>query len=245
MAKVKKQCGDFGGLNRFNEPCGRPAGWRTPHKGKGNCALHEGAKGSRVRTAIPEKYSAKPKAAARRKEKIAAGEKMRPGAPGLYTEDHPAQAFKFCLLGCRDVDLADLFEVTVKTIGEWKVQYPEFREAILAGREEADANVVNAMYESALGFEHDEEKIMQHEGSVIRADTRKKYPPNIAAATLWLLNRQKQRWRDQRRVEVSGSLTLDMKELTDEELLVRVHERQARFRAITGVDPHVSAHSRN
>jgi len=70
------------------------------------------------------------------------------GAPTLYKEVYGAQAFKLCLLGATDKDLADFFEVSEATINNWKLAQPEFLESIREGKKSADMEVVASLYKS-------------------------------------------------------------------------------------------------
>jgi hypothetical protein len=42
------------------------------------------------------------------------------GRPSKYRDEFPEQAFKLCLLGATDVQLAAFFDVDVATIDRWK-----------------------------------------------------------------------------------------------------------------------------
>lgn len=221
--RKKTYCGDNGGTNRFGKPCERPAGWRTKHPGSGRCTFHEEQQGASVPPTIPRKYSIRAKQGVKREQD------GKVGRPAYYHEEFVDMAYRFCLMGSRDVDLARLFEVDVKTLWSWKQEHPEFGRAILDGREAADSNVAAAMYHAATGYEHPEEKIFQYEGGIITHDTTKRYPPNVSAGQLWLFNRQPRLWKDQRRLELSGSIAVEVSNLSDSELLSRLQDRRARI----------------
>lgn len=124
------------------------------------------------------------------------------GRPTDYREEYNDQARKLGLLGATDKDLASFFEVDEATINRWKIAYPEFCVSIKEGKEFADSNVAERLYQRAMGFEHDSEEIKvvsdgQGAGSSIeRVPIRKIYPPDTAAAIFWLKNRQRDKWRD-------------------------------------------------
>lgn len=126
------------------------------------------------------------------------------GRPTKYKEEYAAQAYKLCLLGATDAELADFFEIAESTINEWKETHNDFSESIKRGKKIADGEVVDRLYQRARGFEHDSEEIKVIEGSVVRVSTRKIYPPDTVAAIFWLKNRQKDKWRDKAEVEHSG-----------------------------------------
>lgn len=115
-------------------------------------------------------------------------------------------AYKFCLLGASDTRIAELLEVAVSTIYEWKQAIPEFSEALKRGKEIADAEVAHSLYHRALGFKAPEDDIRVVNGEIVITPTVKHYPPDTGAATLWLKNRQSDKWRDKVETEVSGAL---------------------------------------
>lgn len=134
------------------------------------------------------------------------------GRPTDYRPEYALQAEKLCKLGATDKELADFFEVVEDTINAWKVAHTEFSVSIKAGKDLADANVADRLYQRAMGFEHDGEEIKtltSDTGSYIeRVPIRKIYPPDTAAAIFWLKNRQKAKWRDKTETELSGNLEL-------------------------------------
>ena len=151
------------------------------------------------------------------------------GRPTKYDSEYDDQVYKLCLLGATDEQIADFFGVTVQTIHNWVAEHDGFFEARKNGKERADANVAEALYHRALGYSHPEEKIMSYEGVVIRADTTKHYPPDTAAAFIWLKNRQPDRWRDKQEVDVNVTAS----DLSDEELVKRAQQAANRVAALS------------
>jgi hypothetical protein len=138
------------------------------------------------------------------------------GRPSLYDPDTMnEQVAKLCQLGAKDNEIADFFGVTERTVNRWKEDHPDFCLAIKEGKRQADANVASSLYHRALGYTHAEEKIFTHEGSIIRAETLKHYPPDTTAAIFWLKNRRAEDWQD--RKEIAHSVTL-----TDDQLDARL-----------------------
>jgi len=134
------------------------------------------------------------------------------GRPTKYDAKYNEQAYKLCLLGATDKEIADFFEVNEDTIHEWKKVHQEFSESLKKGKTLADANVGQRLYERACGFEHDSEEIkvvsMGKDGSSIeRIPIRKIYPPDTVAAIFWLKNRQSSKWRDKQEIQHSGEIT--------------------------------------
>lgn len=130
---------------------------------------------------------------------------MGKGAPTKYLEVYNDQVYKLCLLGATDKEIADFFNVCEATINNWKNEHPSFLESIKAGKQIADYNVANRLYQRALGFEHDSEEIKIVEGSIERVPIKKIYPPDPTSAIFWLKNRQPAKWRDKQEVEQTGN----------------------------------------
>lgn len=125
------------------------------------------------------------------------------GRPTKYKEELNETVYKLCLLGLTDNELADFLEIDVSTLNRWKLEYPNFKESIKSGKEIADSKVVAKLYERAIGYEHDEDKIFNNNGEPLVVPTKKHYPPDPTAAIFWLKNRQPSKWRDKQEQEIS------------------------------------------
>ena len=130
------------------------------------------------------------------------------GRPSEYRDEYAEQAAKLCALGATDFELANFFQVHTATIYRWKNLYPAFCEAVIAGKENADARVERSLYNRAVGYSFESEKVFQFQGDIIRADTVEHVPPDPSAALNWLKNRQPDKWRDKQEVDqtVKGEL---------------------------------------
>lgn len=129
---------------------------------------------------------------------------MPAGRPSDYRDEYPEQVRKLCLLGATDKEIADFFNVSVATLYNWRESKPEFLEATIQGKKIADANVAERLYERAIGYEHDDMHVSSYQGDVTLTPIRKYYPPDTQAASLWLRNRQSDKWRDKVDHELSG-----------------------------------------
>lgn len=135
------------------------------------------------------------------KKKKAKKAKPKLGRPTKYCKDKDEEARNLCLLGLVDEKIAKFFKVGMATISRWKIAHPSFRAAIKSGREPADGKVAASLYERACGYSHPEDKIFCTDGQVTVVPTIKHYPPDTAAAFIWLKNRA--HWTDRREVGVS------------------------------------------
>jgi len=140
---------------------------------------------------------------------------MPVGRPTRYRKEYDALVRKLCLLGATDREMADIIEVAESTFNKWKLVHKSFSESLKEGRAIADAEVASRLYERAMGYEHEEEKIFQYEGSPVVVQTINRYPPDTSAAALWLKTRQPDKWREVQQVDHN----ITMKDLTDQELV--------------------------
>jgi len=132
--------------------------------------------------------------------------KKKNGRPTKFKPEYLEQAYKLCLLGATDEEMADFFGVRVTTIDNWKKKRKKFLGAVKRGKIAADANVAESLYKRACGYEHPEDKIFCTDGNVTTVATTKHYPPDTAAAFIWLKNRAG--WTDKRDVNLSGEVIL-------------------------------------
>ncbi|MDP2432588.1 MAG: hypothetical protein Q8O33_11205 [Pseudomonadota bacterium] len=127
------------------------------------------------------------------------------GRPTQYRAIFAAQAEAFCLLGADDAKLAEMFEVTAKTINTWKQRHPDFLQSLKNGKDIADAKVAAALYKSAIGAHFTEEDRVVGDQVVT---LKKQLAPEVLAQIFWLKNRQPKHWRD--RVEVKEEVNLNV-----------------------------------
>jgi hypothetical protein len=127
---------------------------------------------------------------------------------GKYRKEYARIAEFLCARGATDDDLAAAFGVVKQTIYTWKGAHPAFAAAFSA-KDTADDAVERALYERAVGYEHEAVKLFNHNGSVIEAPYVERYAPDVQAIRLWLINRRPKQWRDRQETthEVGDSFT--------------------------------------
>lgn len=126
------------------------------------------------------------------------------GRPTAYRDEYAAQAEKLCRLGATDMELADFFGVDTRTIYRWKNVHEAFCQAVKVGKDKADERVERALYNRAVGYSYESEKVFQFQGAVVRAPIVEHVPPDPGAAFNWLKNRKPEEWRDKSEHELSG-----------------------------------------
>lgn len=136
--------------------------------------------------------------------------------PTKYQEAYAEQARKLCLLGYTDAELADFFEVSETTINNWKHEFPKFLESIKKGKSFADADIVDNLYNRALGYTTKEKREEKTADGFKEVEAEKHVPGDVTAMIFWLKNRQPKLWRDKQEVEQSGDLglTVNIKRFT-------------------------------
>ena len=176
---------------------------------------------------------------------IAWKEKHAGGRPTEYSAKCVEQAYKMCLLGLTDKEMADVFCVTVSTFFLWKDKHPEFSEALMRGKTGADAKVAQSLYHRALGYEHKETITATFQGKITDTmEVIKHYPPDTPAATLWLKNRQPKLWRDTQNIEIAGPnggplLIRAVSTMSDDDLkqMIEIMERSQITGDIVDIEP--------
>ncbi|HIF5533498.1 TPA: helix-turn-helix domain-containing protein [Vibrio parahaemolyticus] len=118
-----------------------------------------------------------------------------------YRQAFSKQAFKLCLMGARDKDLADFFDVHRDTIFHWVKLYPEFAEARKRGKLAADAEVAYSLFNRAMGVTVTKQRVLSS-GQVL--EYQEELPPDVRAMAFWLKCRSRSNWNPSQQVELSG-----------------------------------------
>jgi hypothetical protein len=126
------------------------------------------------------------------------------GRPSKYKPEFAEQARKLCALGATDRELAEFFEVAESSVSKWKLEYPEFSEALKRGKEVSDERVEHSLYRRAVGYSFDSVHVSNYQGEVTLTPIVQHVPPDTTACIFWLKNRRKEQWRD--KIEVDGKV---------------------------------------
>ena len=152
------------------------------------------------------------------------------GSPTKFKDEFVHLAYIACSEGgFTDEKLAKLFSVAKSTINLWKKARPEFYDALRRGKDEYDCEKVEAaLNKRAVGFRFTEthrelstvldpdtpdltpQEILDGvkpktiQKLIITKKIGKLIPPDAKAAEFWLCNRNPDRWRKLKHVEVTG-----------------------------------------
>ena len=128
------------------------------------------------------------------------------GRPSKYDEIDLEKVRKLAEMGWSDLQMSDFFGIHVATWYRWKLEHEDFCDALKNWKEHADERVERTLYERALGYSHTEDKIFKDsEDNPLIVPTVKHYPPDPTSMIFWLKNRQPDKWRDKREVDVADT----------------------------------------
>lgn len=125
----------------------------------------------------------------------------------LYNYDYPVHAFKLCLLGATNKELAGYFGVSAPTINTWKKFDPAFGDAITKGKKMADMEVAHSLYQASLDrivttrqaikckeIYYDENGKRVEKERIELVQVEKHIPADFRAQQFWLRNRNPKQW---------------------------------------------------
>jgi hypothetical protein len=128
------------------------------------------------------------------------------GRPTDFTVKMAERAYVLAQQGATDQEIAEGLGIGTTTYYRWRHEHPEFRKATELGKEAADERVERSLYHRAVGYSHPAVKIFMPAGASepVYAPYVEHHAPETAAASLWLRNRQPDKWRDKVDHELSG-----------------------------------------
>ena len=124
---------------------------------------------------------------------------------------HDDWAWSLAVKGATDEEMAEAFDISVRTFHRWKKAHDSFREALEMGKEVADAKDVEQIIttDPATGRQRVEKTRV----------TTKHIAPDTMAIMYWLNNRSKGEFSQRQEITLGGSVkTSPMEKLTEEEL---------------------------
>lgn len=125
----------------------------------------------------------------------------RGGRPSPYKPEYCQEGAEAAVNGETDEEIADRFDIDVRTLYRWKAKHPEFRQSLAWGKSHCDERVERSLYARAVGYTYDAIKIMQNEGKPVIVAYKEHVAPDVGAAKMWLTNRKRKDWAELSKVE--------------------------------------------
>ena len=172
------------------------------------------------------------------------------GRPTSYRPEFARTAMMLCKLGATDPEMADFFEVNVRTLNRWKVTHEDFVAAIKRGKEQSDDRIVDSLYHRAMGTEYEEARPIKLKTVTYDDKGQKKteaehvqvvmvkkvVPSDTTALIFWLKNRRNKEWRDVQQIETGAPG--DFSRLSDDELDAEIRTLQESVEQAKGATQH-------
>ncbi|MDB5704697.1 MAG: terminase [Sphingomonas bacterium] len=153
----------------------------------------------------------------------------------IYDPAFADEARDMCRLGATDEELAEHFEVCVRTIYRWRNTHEAFAKAVVIGKEHVDARVERALYSRAVGCTVERTKVFRHgDADPVYATYKHHLPPDPVAALHWLRVRQGKKWRIRDEPEEDTSFS---KRIDEAVARVEAHRREEKARLADRMPP--------
>jgi len=119
------------------------------------------------------------------------------GRPTKYDPSiHLGIIRKLAERGLTEEEMAKVLVIATSTLSLWKVEHPEFSEAMMEGKQNPIRNVEDALYRLCKGYTYHED-----------GNERTKHP-DVRAIQFYLKNVAPDKWRDKQDVNITGEVNL-------------------------------------
>lgn len=148
------------------------------------------------------------------------------GRPTDYRPEYADQALHLCEMGATDQQLADFFDVSLRTIQNWRIANEPFAIASRVGKKHADEEVKRSAFMLSRGYYVKEQQAIKvkdgpHSERVEVVEVDKYVPPNAMLQAKWMAVRGDKEFAETQRVEHSGEIKtnkIDLSKLDDTQL---------------------------
>ena len=120
-----------------------------------------------------------------------------------YSPEYNELAYKLALLNITDKEIAFTLGIAESTLYKWKVDYPDFSEALKKGKGPANGEVALSLYKRATGYNHKETKVFCYQGEVVTCEVMTHWPPDVGAIALFLKNRRPDLWKERHEIQAT------------------------------------------
>ncbi|MFR4565997.1 LuxR family transcriptional regulator [Blautia caecimuris] len=145
-------------------------------------------------------------------------------APLKYNQVyHDDWAWSLAIKGATDVEIAEAFGISVRTLNRWKKDHDSFMVALMSGKDQADAKVEKKLYERAIGYKYTEkETVMEMDSNGNRKPAKvrvveKECPPDVLAQMYWLNNRKSAQYKRNPENFIDKSIVYEIEDMDEVE----------------------------
>ena len=122
--------------------------------------------------------------------------KSRRGRPAYkYNPQYAVVAEAMLRKGGTTAELAEVFDISIRTVYKWRCTYPDFDAAFSSIGHEFDSRIERTLAERCLGYTYDAVKIFNFQGKPLIVPYQEHVPPDIGAIKLWLSSKQPEKWK--------------------------------------------------
>lgn len=127
---------------------------------------------------------------------------------------------RMAAFGMTEREIAKFLDINPNTLRKWTLVHEELSRALKAGREISDDRVEASMFQQAVGYTIEEEKLFVVDKVVERHVVTTYIKPSTTAQIFWLKNRRPDAWKDVQKHEHGAAGEFD--NLSDEEIAARL-----------------------
>ncbi len=102
--------------------------------------------------------------------------------------------YNSALLGLNDIQMAASLSLTYDEFALWREKIPEIDERLTDGRGRANGHAAHALYQMAIGYYYEEEKLYFKEGEALTKMVKRYCKPDKGAAEVWLKAKKRDVW---------------------------------------------------
>jgi len=124
-----------------------------------------------------------------------------------YTPEKGQEILELAKTGKTNKQIAECMGLTTRTIENWTTQKDDLIKEIKLAKEPTDNTVEATLLQKALGYKYETIKLFfdAKTGTVIEHKYTEFVQPDTTSAIFWLKNRQPEKWRDVKRIDVDST----------------------------------------
>jgi len=139
--------------------------------------------------------------------KNALGNKGGKGRPRIYEPNIIPLVKRLVARGATTWEIAEALGVSQSTLRHWKWKHIELNRAFDISESDMIPRSKRSLFERAVGYTFESEKVFQYQGSIIRAKINEHVPPDPTAALKILERLEPDTWRDRSEVRAEVDIT--------------------------------------